>query len=99
MGVPVVITPKRKSTILDVQGHEFQEGYDGMLSGPHGEVTIRAWERLVQDGCTMCNGPIFRRDHEEITWIGEYNNQPLCLQCLEWSTTMDEERANGYLKD
>lgn len=85
--------------LVDSHGIEYDTGYEGDLKGPHGDVSVRAWEKLTQDGCTMCMGPVFRRDHLDITWVGEYSNQPLCLQCLEWSTQIDRECKHGYLKD
>jgi hypothetical protein len=34
----------------------------------------------------MCTGPVFMEDAEEIVWIGEMENQPLCKGCLDYHT-------------
>ena len=65
------------------------EGY-GRVTGPHGDITLESYDVLTSDGCVMCGGNLDVTEHEEITWVGEMGNQPLCEACLEYSTRGQE---------
>ncbi len=65
--------------------------YGDLMDGPHGLITVYAWETLVEEGCVMCGEPIFLSDEKEITWVGEMSNQPLCIRCLDTSTKEFEQ--------
>lgn len=62
---------------------------ESQYCGPHGHITEQAFEKLCENGCTMCGGNIDKWDHEEIVWVGEMSNQPLCMDCLEYETKGD----------
>lgn len=50
--------------------------------GPAGAYLDKAtWEKITDDGCCMCARPVYPAEHEEIKWVGECRNQPLCPEC------------------
>ena len=71
----------------DVDEFLDDDDYEDVVKGPHGHyINIDAFEELTKDGCVMCTGPIFVEDCEELEWVGEMDNQPLCMGCLEYQT-------------
>jgi hypothetical protein len=82
---------------------ELQERRDAMENeaiyyGPHGPIDEQGFKALVADGCVMCGANIFPNDHEDLTWVGEMANQPLCYTCLDYSTT-EINKAAENVKD
>jgi predicted glutamine amidotransferase len=94
---PAVEDPEEEPDII-AGGPEEEEDED-MLIGPFGEITEKEWVKLTDSGCVMCGGPIFIEDHEDIIWVGEMDNQPMCLGCLDEATTNWKGNENGYSKD
>ncbi len=66
---------------------EGEDSYEDVVKGPHGHyININAFESLTEDGCVMCSGPVFVEDCEDLVWVGEMENQPLCMGCLDYHT-------------
>lgn len=64
-----------------------------MVKGPRGTyIKDDEWEALTNDGCVMCTGPVYLEDAEEMLWVGEHENQPLCMGCFEWASTPEGDR-------
>ena len=90
----------------DVDGYADDPSYDivttddlvnDMMPGPHGTyISVSAWLKLTSYGCTMCGAPLYMAESEELEWVGEMQNQPLCPKCLDWST---RSPAYGYFTD
>ena len=59
---------------------------DQLFPGPHGQITEESFQILTGNGCCMCGGNIDIMEADEIVWVGEMNNQPLCGTCLEEET-------------
>lgn len=50
--------------------------------GPDGTfIKVRAFKKLVQEGCAWCTGNIYPEDADEIIWTD--NKQPVCPDCIE----------------
>ena len=79
--------------LIDIHGNEIKLDDDkaDYVDGPHGDITVEAWWKLCMGGCIMCGDPLFITDHEDITWVGEMENRPVCLKCMEWSTKAVED--------
>jgi len=76
--------------ITDYEEALHEDASQPTYRGPHGLVTKDGWFALTTDGCVMCGGPIFIEDADDVTWIGEMNNQPLCMSCLEHHTQVND---------
>lgn len=53
-----------------------------MFRGFNGEqLSLREFERAVQDGCAYCQGNIDPKDHEKTGWT--HQRQPVCKHCVK----------------
>jgi hypothetical protein len=59
----------------------------GLYPGPRDDITEEGFYTLTQDGCCQCAQPLYIEDADNITWVGEMSNQPLCFDCLEEATS------------
>jgi len=57
------------------------------VMGPVGLIPQASWNALTKHGCCECSRDLFLEEADEITWIGEYETQPLCMGCLASATT------------
>ena len=63
------------------------------MPGPHGHyIDLDAWNYLTESGCVMCQQPILPDEADDLMWVGEMENQPLCYACQEDATKMTEEK-------
>jgi hypothetical protein len=76
--------------------HDWEQNFDAddieeaeeMLKGPRGNyIRVNEWEAITNDGCVMCTGPVYLEDAEEMIWVGEHENQPLCMGCFDWASS------------
>ena len=86
--------PVVKRKISDDKADDFileeEDDFEDMVKGPHGHyISVDAFIKLTEDGCTMCTGPVFIEDAEELEWVGQMGNQPLCMGCLDYHTQAD----------
>jgi hypothetical protein len=91
-----------EDAVADIQQNidELEDFADvALVTGPHGDITPDAFQILAADGCVMCGGPIFINDHDDITWVGEMGNQPLCYSCLEHHTQAEDDAKNRAVQD
>ncbi len=64
----------------------------GDVEGPNDrKISMDRWIELTEEGCVMCSANISMDTANKILWVGEYNNQPLCLQCSEKATDADND--------
>ena len=55
-----------------------------MLPGPTGAfISEEKWRQLTGAGCALCSRPLFADCADDILWIGEYGQDPLCLSCAK----------------
>lgn len=72
---------------IEEETDEYEDLYEDVVKGPRGHyVNIEAWDELTKHGCVMCTGPVMIEDAEEMVWVGEMENQPLCMPCLREAT-------------
>jgi len=80
--------------------HKEEEEKDDHLCGPHGvKITEAAFLMLVKHGCVMCQASISTLDHEELLWVGEMQNQPLCTGCCDYYTDPRNSSGQGTAYD
>jgi len=60
---------------------EDDEAWTSLYNGPRGYVSEEAFKELTSKGCCMCSRDIELEEHEDIAWVGEMKNQPLCMEC------------------
>jgi predicted glutamine amidotransferase len=73
-------------TLTDKMQEEDPVGPPWNIPGPRGNITEEGYFTLVQDGCVQCGQPLFIEDADDIIWVGEMCNQPMCGECLEHAT-------------
>lgn len=100
---PVIRTStKKQETTTTGDTEDLDHEYDGtgpgttrLLNGPDNKmVTLGKFQELVEDGCCMCQSPIYEFDHEHLAWVGEFKTQPLCRNC-QWMDR-DEQAASVH---
>lgn len=59
--------------------------------GPFGDCSKDQMEHYLRNGCSMCTGPIDVMDYDDIEWVGEQRDQPICGRCVEdWTREYGE---------
>ena len=93
-----ITKPSECSTAMD-QGSPVmnkEDLYEDLIAGPHGDITVEAFQMLVQDGCAMCGDPVYLTEADTIIWVGEMSNQPMCEECFSNTLRMDEAYDHNY---
>lgn len=81
---------------LSIQGsvEERIENKQLLFYGPDNELIRKEkFHALTEDGCVYCSMPIYLKDHDEILWVGENGDDPLCIDCS------GRVNSNGMLPD
>ena len=65
---------QKEETFIDKEDRQLYEIYNGVL------VPRKEFDKLTEDGCTWCSGPLFPMDHKDIKW-GD-SKDPFCSDCI-----------------
>lgn len=61
--------------------NSIMEEVDGLYHiGDGARANLKTWQKMTQDGCASCLGPLLEQHHKEITWIQGF---PFCITCAD----------------
>jgi len=87
-GLAIIGRVKKFSVDEPPPEKEEDDDIPNSLVGPFGRLCSQLeWLGLTQHGCSHCSCDLLMKEHEDVWWVGEMENSPLCGGCADYLTT------------